>query len=38
MKPSTVGLVSLIGTGSILCEAGEEILYITCLNVGLEVV
>jgi len=33
MKRSTIQLVSLIDTGSILCEAGEEILYITCLNV-----
>ena len=34
MKRSTVRLVSVIGTGSILCEAGEEILCITCLKVG----
>jgi len=36
MRLSTLRLVSVIDTGSILCEAGEETLYITCLNVDFQ--
>lgn len=36
MIPSTVRSVCVMGAGSVLCEAGEEILYIICLNGGLE--